>query len=359
MRFLFIDTYYPKFLRYYWDSHPKLKSSPYQKQLNSLLAAKFGTADFYSANLNSLGQQATDIIANDQLLQHSWAKENHLVVLPWFTTGNSFPLWMAKTLLAQIKAYRPDVIYLQDLNLLQVDLLLKLKQMAMLVGQIASPLPPSSQLKPFHLILTSFPHYLGMIRHLGVHCEYFRIGFEATMLSIIKSTPRVYDVSFVGSFSPEHAEGTKLLEQLAEAVPLHVWGRGAETLDSHSPLRRHYHGEAWGKDMYRVLASSKIVINRHISTACNYANNMRLYESTGMGAMLITDAKKNLPELFKVGKEVASYRDAGDLIQQVQYYLTNDSSRSRIARAGQKRTLKDHTYTVRMKELLTIIKRYQ
>jgi spore maturation protein CgeB len=41
--------------------------------------------------------------------------------------------------------------------------------------------------------------------------------------------------------------------------------------------------------MFKILARSKIVINRHGTIAGNYAVNMRMYEATGSGAMLVTE----------------------------------------------------------------------
>jgi spore maturation protein CgeB len=110
--------------------------------------------------------------------------------------------------------------------------------------------------------------------------------------------------------------------------------------------------------MYQILGETKIIINRHISAAENYANNMRLFESTGMGALLITDEKQNLNDLFTVGTEVMAYRDVDDLAEKIRYYLSHETERERIAAAGQRRTLTDHTYQKRMGELLQIIERY-
>src|SRR3989344_7172227 len=110
--------------------------------------------------------------------------------------------------------------------------------------------------------------------------------------------------------------------------------------------------------MYNIMLQSKITINRHIDIAEDYANNMRLYEATGCGAMLITDKKKNLSDLFKIDKEIISYEDTDDLIEKIRYYLKKDKEREAIASAGQKRTLKDHNYSVRMKELVNILEKY-
>ena len=110
--------------------------------------------------------------------------------------------------------------------------------------------------------------------------------------------------------------------------------------------------------MFRVLAESRIAVNRHIDVAENNANNMRLYEATGVGALLLTDAKQNLGDLFTVGAEVVAYRDEDELVEAVDHYLAREDERRAIAEAGQRRTLADHTYAVRMQELVEILGRY-
>jgi spore maturation protein CgeB len=109
--------------------------------------------------------------------------------------------------------------------------------------------------------------------------------------------------------------------------------------------------------MYALLRSSRIVLNRHIAEAGAFANNMRLYESTGVGSLLVTDAKSNLPQLFAPGLEVVVYETAGDLVERSLHYLAHEDERSAIARAGQARTLREHTYAVRMVELAEILER--
>jgi spore maturation protein CgeB len=47
-----------------------------------------------------------------------------------------------------------------------------------------------------------------------------------------------------------------------------------------------------------------------------------------------------------------------DLVEKIRYYLAHEEERSAIAHAGQERTLKDHTYLQRMKELEQIIEAY-
>ena len=62
--------------------------------------------------------------------------------------------------------------------------------------------------------------------------------------------------------------------------------------------------------MYGALARSRITINQHIDLADGFSNNMRLYEATGCGALMIVDRGRNLQSIFEPEKEVISYRSA-------------------------------------------------
>jgi spore maturation protein CgeB len=58
-----------------------------------------------------------------------------------------------------------------------------------------------------------------------------------------------------------------------------------------------------------------------------------------------------LEELFDVGAEVVAYDDEEDLVERVEELLADDERRIRIAAAGQARTLEEHGYGERMREL--------
>src|SRR5262249_18735062 len=121
--------------------------------------------------------------------------------------------------------------------------------------------------------------------------------------------------------------------------------------------RSRNRGTAWGLAMYQLLQRSKITLNHHINMAESYANNMRLYEATGVGTCLVTDWKPNLGEMFEPGKEVAAYRSPQECRDLINYYLAHDAEREALARAGQQRTLRDHTYERRMQELVELVRK--
>jgi hypothetical protein len=371
LSFLIVDTYYSSFLEAFHAARPELDGADYETTLQGLMAGCFGTSDFYSTNLRSLGHQATDLVVNDRRLQAKWATENGFRVrdlspvqkvlkrVPYARRYVPEDPWLFSILEAQIKATRPDVVYFLDLNLCEPAFLDRIRPFVKLVvGQIACPLPDSRLLHGCDLILTSFPHYVDRFREMGVESEYFRIGFESTLLDRVKRTSQTYDAVFVGGFMDVHSQGTAMLERVAQEVGLDVWGYGTENLASSSPLRANHHGEAWGLQMYDIFCNSRIVLNRHSAASENYANNMRLYEATGVGALLVTDMRDNLGDLFKVGTEVVAYESADDLIEKVRYYLSHEEERAKIARAGQQRTLAEHTYGSRMQELERIVEAY-
>jgi hypothetical protein len=372
MKLAILDTYYINFLSSFYSINEDLKNKKYVDQLQFLLDQVFGTSDFYSEYLIEMGHEAVDIIANCFPLQKSWAKENlvnHKCYRPkffeWLSRNRfisrltSSHSGLSQIAIEQIKKERPDVIYCQDLWFLTPSELKQIRPyVKLIVGQTASPLPHESYLKSYDLILTSFPHFVSRIRSLGIPSEYFKIGFDERILDLLGDVKKDITTSFVGGLSRHHRNALMLLEHLARNVDIKFFGYGQDSLSKSSSIYPNHFGEVWGLDMYRCLARSRITFNRHIKVAENYANNMRLYEATGVGAMLITDYKDNLGEIFEIGKEVVAYRNKDEAVDLIRYYASHPEEASKIARAGQMRTLKDHTYKSRMVELIPILEKY-
>lgn len=372
MRIALLDTYYPRFLTTHYAANPHLAGDAFAAQRQDLLNQVFGTSDFYSRHLRELEHETQDLIVNCAPLQQAWAKEHHVaysalalrlpqrlfrlpIVGPWFAALPG----LVEIAVAQVKTFRPDVLYCQDLWYLGPRVLAALRPyVKLIVGQIASPLPPEPYLKGYDLLLTSFPHFVPRLRAMGVASEYFRIGFDTRVLELLGKVEPDIGVSFVGGISRHHGKALPMLEYLARSTPIEFFGYGAGSLNRSSPIVARHHGEVWGLDMYRALARSRITLNRHIDVAENHANNMRLYEATGVGALLITDRKDNLGELFDLGKEVVAYSSPEEAAELIRYYIAHPQEASAIASAGQARTLREHTYRHRMEELVPVLETY-
>lgn len=392
MRVLILNTDYSQFLCWLYAQHPELERQPYEEQMRARNKSLFGVADFYSSNLRKLGHEACDIHANNEFMQKAWAREHGLGVealglmaQEWqsvlrqarriaartplrylkpvfrkvFHLLNSQQSWFYEILAAQIKHHTPDVLLVQDMAGISSRFLRDMKRHGrLLVGQIASPIPQDEDFSVYDLVISSLPNFVEYFRNRGVPSELNRFAFEPAVLPRLNNQGLGIPVSFVGSLSSEHSTRILILEHLCANLGIRVWGSGVDGSPQDSSIRSRYAGPAWGVEMYQILHASKMTLNHHIGIADSYANNMRLFEATGVGTLLITDWKVNLHEMFEAGKEVVAYRSAEECVELIRYYLEHGDEREAIARAGQRRTLREHTYYQRMQELADIIERY-
>lgn len=158
------------------------------------------------------------------------------------------------------------------------------------------------------------------------------------------------DLLFVGRFSPERADMLRPLATRNLALHGPDWDRD---LAADDPLRRCLRGGFLvGQDYAKALHCCRIAINVLV-TQCKGANNLRTFEATGCGAFLLTEHSREQAEiLFRDGEEIACYRNPEELVQLAQRFLDDESARARIAAAGQRRCLAEHTLAHRMQRWL-------
>ncbi len=343
---VFVNTYYPDFLRSHYRDRPGLADASYAEQHAALQQRFFGDSDFYSCGLRTAGFAAHDLIVNCDPLQASWAREEGIV-------GEGLGVAVA-----QIARAQPDVVYLQDLSLANKAFIEAIRpHVRLIAGQIASQVPEHADLRLLDLVVSSFPHFARDFQARGLTAHYQPLAFEPRILEVLPGGPRDLPLTFVGGLSQAHTwrKGTGLIETLASETPIAIWGYGARTLSPESQVRQRWRGEAWGLDMFSLLRRSRVTVNRHSEVADRFANNMRLFEATGSGALLITDHKDNLDELFRVGEEVVTYRSPEECIALTRYFLAHEDEAGAIAKAGQERTLREHTYARRMAQTAEIL----
>ena len=397
MRFAILNRDYPGFLRELYLSRPGLERASYAEQLAARNDSLFGVADFYSRNFIAHGHEAMELHLNNAWLQHAWAREHGISSEPPPPPAPPSPqiaaaqeavrvslrarmrqwarpvlgpvvrpiLWRMRArnvnpedaiMAAQITDFRPDVILNQEMAAMRTPVLKTVRAPGtLLFGQIASSLPKDEDFRAYDLVISSLPNQVAWFRTQGVRSEVNRLAFEPSILEKLGPQPeRDIPLSFVGSLSPDHVSRIAFLEHVATRTPLKVWGNGIERLPQSSPLHACYQGEAWGRDMYNILRRSKITLNFHIDLAEDWANNMRLYEATGMGTLLLTDSKRNLAEIFVPGEHVAAYSDAEDCVRQIHALLADDATRERIAAAGQNHAIRHQNYHRRVGEIAAL-----
>ncbi len=81
------------------------------------------------------------------------------------------------------------------------------------------------------------------------------------------------------------------------------------------------------------------------------AVNQRVFDVPAAGAFVLTDHREQMENLFEPGTEVAFYRDPAEVPDLVRHYLDHPAERERIAQAGRRRVLAEHTYEHRLQTL--------
>lgn len=339
-RILFVDSYYPEVLRAH---EPTVSGLGYGETLSRLLGLGFGTADFASDGMRAVGWEAEDLVANSEALRRAYAAGR-----------GGRPLGPEEFVLSRARETDARVVAVQTVGVLSRDALLQLKEEGRTLALFASyELGPDAPLDLYDVLFTSFPHYEALYGP-RVKVVYLPLAFGRRATEGLPDVRRDVDVSFVGGLGYRRIwnRAEAVFERLAADVSgFRWWGYGERNLAAGSALRRAWQGQAWGRDMYAVYRRSKIVVNRHGEIAAGYANNMRLYEATGSGALLVTEEAPNLATLFSPGLEVETYRAAEDLVGVVRKYLADPSALDRVSAAGRRATLSRHTFQDRARDI--------
>lgn len=387
MRILVLNADYPRFLDWFYARQPDLKTSGYAAQMTARNASLFGVADFYSRNFAELGHSAAEIHVNNPWLQSAWAHEHGLSVEPVSSaTRPSLPGWLHRAavpfkpllrplarkvglsprldqqaetvLLAQVEEFRPDLVLNQDAFYMDAKLMRRIKAIGrpILIGQVGIEPSRGEDWSVYDLLLSLLPRIVRYFRARGVRAEVSHLAFEPAVLAALPPPPAAdVDVSFVGSVFADHRQRIALLEAVAERFDLKLWGARPQSLSASSPLHRCFQGEVWGVEMYQALRRSRITLNSHIDFAGNEAGNMRLFEATGVGTFLLTDFKDNLHTLFEPDREVSAWRSIPEALTKIEHFLQDNDARERIAKAGQAKTLGQHTYRERVSEIIEFV----
>jgi len=370
LKILFIDTLYPGLLERLGFFEKPRPSDSYSDLNSELESQNFGSSSLYRPGLESFGNSVEVVFANARKAQLAWPKKRSAGLSSTF----SWRYWQAlsrlpiigqvihaksektRILIDQIAKYRPDVVYCLNINFLNNRLVKRIKSMgAVVVGQIASPLPPLSFYSSYDHVFSAHPGQVKHFKNKGVSSSWLPLAFDSTQRARLDKAgwpERTRDVTFVGTFGRHQRNTGPLLEAIAKEIPsLQIFTLSSPKQLERFGLTRFFRGKAWGSEMYEILAESKIVINRHGAVADGFSVNFRMFEATGMGALLVTEQGKNTSDLFEPGQEILTYKSIDDAVQVIKKVLADFESYQSIALAGQHRTLTEHTYEKRSREI--------
>lgn len=379
MRLLKLGVYYPVYLKQFYARRPGLAAEPYAAQHAALIDDCFGSSDFWTCALSRMGYETCDLIINAEPLQRAWAAERGLK----FDGAD----WLFKITEAQVKDFSPDALIVADYSTVTAAFLRRLRDVCpslrLVLGWCGAPYGDGSVFAEWDVVLSCVPELVSHFRESGRRSRHVNHAFEPRVLDKLGEETRApADFVFAGSLVKSerfHLGREQLLARLVEETGLHIWSevgpppppppsrlrslwralRGVPQAPQSSVdarIARRARPPLFGLDMFRQLRASRVALNTHIDISTHSASNMRLFEATGVGACLLTDWKENLCELFEPDAEVVAYRDAGECVEKVKYLLAHESRRREIAAAGQRRTLREHSFASRAALIDSIIR---
>ena len=291
--------------------------------------------------------------------------------LPFFL--NIERTFVGKALIKKISDFRPKFILVIKGDKIPLELIREIKERFKIPVAnywIDDPdsIDVSQKISPaYDYFFTNDPDAVQVHKESGCpQARFLSFGFLPHLHKKIQLSEEEYkkygsDVCFAGTIS----EGRiKVLEALSD-FNLKVWSPRfvysfkeeyqieKNKLPSSSPLYSKFTDRAvWNEELVKVYNASKIVLNIHSPQTVPI---MRDFEVTGCGAFLMTDHARSLETMFNFGKEIICYKNIEELKDSVKFYLSHPQEREEIARKGNLRAHRDHTYTRRLEELISFI----
>ncbi|HDZ23915.1 MAG TPA: tetratricopeptide repeat protein [Desulfobacteraceae bacterium] len=168
-------------------------------------------------------------------------------------------------------------------------------------------------------------------------------GFQADLL--VGATAKVpvrteirHDIVFVGNTKGPY--GRKIINDLGKtAYDLKVWGEGWENILP----PEHYGGLYYENErLAELYAASRIVLNDHHEDMRREGFlNPRILDVFASGGFVISDDIQGIEGIF--GETLVRYKDARDLKELVEYYISHPEERRKIIERGQK-IVRDFTF---------------
>lgn len=161
------------------------------------------------------------------------------------------------------------------------------------------------------------------------------------------------DIAVAGNLYPYRL---LVMEAIPDDVTVRIYGNSAHPLPPRfDRFERARTGEyVGGRTKALAFGGARIVLS-----TMHYAEirgiNSRLFEATACGGFVLSHAGMGVGDYFEVGSEVVTFDGRAELADAVRHYLDAPDERSRIARAGQARAHRDHTYPRRLMSLLDTI----
>lgn len=193
---------------------------------------------------------------------------------------------------------------------------------------------------------------------LGLHnAIHFPFGVNHKLYQP-QQTEKIFDVSFVGAWHPYREWLIKRLKKANIKVETagSRWPRGIvpqeEMIRMFNQSRINLNlSNSCSWDARYLISSPKGIINTLHSRKNVEQIKARHFEINACRAFQISYYVDGIERCYRIGDEMAVFLDPDDLIDKVKYYLNDNDLREGMAENAYQRTLNDHTYEMRFRNI--------
>ena len=131
-----------------------------------------------------------------------------------------------------------------------------------------------------------------------------------------------------------------------------IYGRGWEEFIDEKYVKGYF---IPNDRLHKYYSSCKILLNDHWEEMIDedFPSN-RLFDALACGTFVISDKIPSADTLFE--GNIVTYEDMDDLNEKINYYLTHEDERVKIAKKGQRIVLENHTFDKRIIEIVSTLK---
>jgi spore maturation protein CgeB len=162
----------------------------------------------------------------------------------------------------------------------------------------------------------------------------------------LPSSQCVHDVSFVGNLYGDRRAWIEGLR--VRGIKIATFGHGSDG------------GVVAASDIPEIYRKSRLSLNfsdsgLHLTGVLLRRSRQikaRVFEVPGAGGALLTQTVNGLSDYFRLGEEIDTFDRLDDLAAKITAYLSDPTARDRMATAGHRRVVAEHTYDRRFRNLL-------
>jgi spore maturation protein CgeB len=269
------------------------------------------------------------------------------------------------------KEFKPDFI-LHTKNEFPVEVFKELMRLTKIIQWYPDPIIPEwlpPYVKTSDIFFTMSEGLVEKFKKFNPNVFWLTQAFEPSFFQIKEITPEdiktfCTDVTFVGNLGskPQYLPRSESLEMIIkEGFQLKWWGPRIPRKLSTIPIILGKLGSAyggkfvWGEEYAKVAKLSKVFLAFDAQPHVRKSMSARMYTAVGCGAFYICQHVDGIEEVLEPGKEIITFHSAQEMVDMIRYYLKNGELRTKIAEAGKMRVFKEHTYEVRIQQMLRII----